>query len=86
MVGDSDSITLTKGTRVVKLDVKIHTPKGVLYGLYFKRLSTEVASVAVKREQSNEIGLSIEKLHRQLGHLAEDSTRATAAVFGIKLT
>ena len=37
--GDHETMWLTKGERTVIFDIKIPTPKGTLYAMYFKRES-----------------------------------------------
>jgi hypothetical protein len=72
--GDNTSrITLTKGTNVLKFDIPIVTPKGVVYAMYMRR--TEVAASSVSTT------MKIEKAHRLLGHQSEDTTRQTTAKF-----
>jgi hypothetical protein len=75
---NTNGITLTKGTNVLKFDIPIVTPKGVVYAMYMRR--TEVAASSVSTN------MKIEKAHRLLGHQSEDTTRQTAKYLGWNIT
>jgi hypothetical protein len=44
--GDANAIWLTKGDIEIKFDIKIPTPKGLLYAMYHQR-DTEIAAPTV---------------------------------------
>jgi hypothetical protein len=90
-----DGITLQKGSQVIKFDIKVETPKGVLWCTYIKRpeANGEIAA-GVSNNQHKEIvnilppaiEMNIERAHAILGHSSEDTTRRTAAVINMLFT
>ncbi len=77
--GDKSSgITLSKDGHVVKFDIPIDTPEGIVFAMCAKR--TEVSAVAVNTT------LNIDKAHRLLGHQSEEATRKTAKHLGWTIT
>ena len=81
MSGNTECIKLTKGDTTIRFDIKVHSPKGVLYAAYFKR-DMEVGNQATDQK----ISMSIQQAHHRLGHINEDATRATAKHLGWTIT
>jgi hypothetical protein len=75
LFGDEEALCLKKGDKEVRFDIKIPTPKGAIYCMYFRR-GGEVAAVASDQK------LDLQTAHRRLGHCGEDMTRATAKALG----
>jgi hypothetical protein len=90
-----DGITDQKGSRVIKFDIKVETPKGVLWCAYIKRpeANGEIAA-GVSNNQPKEIvnvlppaiKMNIERAHSILGHSSKDTTRRTAAALNMLIT
>ena len=90
-----DSITLQKGSQVIKFDIKVETPKGVLWCAYIKqpesdgeiaaRMSNNQPKRSVKQLMPA-IKMNIEQAHAILGHSSKDTTRWMAAALNILIT
>jgi hypothetical protein len=94
--GDADAIWLTKGDIEIKFDIKIPTPKGVLYAMYHKR-KTEIAALTIVAAgtgagtvNANIIRtpkrMTVKKAHDILGHINEKAVRKTVLALGWELT
>jgi hypothetical protein len=94
--GDSNAIWLTKGDVEIRFDIKILTPKGVLYAMYHQR-HTEIAAptvVAPNQETPTVMAvaptpkrMSVKKAHDMLGHTTnEKAVGKTALALGWELT
>jgi hypothetical protein len=93
-----DGLSVEKGGRVIKLDIRVKTPKGVLWCAYIRRPESkgEVAAVMSNNRGDNQpnesvqlnpaIKMSIEQAHAILGHSSEGKRRQTAAALGIRIT
>ena len=95
-----DGITLEKNGRVIKFDMRIETPKGVLWCAYIKRnnvgselaagLSDEKLSSEVVRKDAKVLEpilkMHISRAHAILGHASEDATRKMAAALNMLIT
>ena len=81
MSGDKDAIRLTKGKQELVFDIKIGTAKGMLYGIYLKRVGGETGMAG-----KDTITLSIKDAHEKLGHVDEEKIRQTAKELGWTLT
>jgi hypothetical protein len=78
--GNSDAIWLTKGDVKIKFDIKIQTPKGVLYAMYHQQ-DTEIAAptVTATNQETTTVAavtptpkrMSVKKAHDMLGHINE---------------
>ena len=80
--GDDETMWLTKGERTVTFDIKIPTPKGTLYAMYFKRESKpEIAAVGIQ----GTIKVNYQEMHDKLGHCNEDMTRKAAKLLGFEI-
>ena len=79
--GDKQSIRLTKNGQEIIFDIKIQTPKGVIFAAYFER--TELGNAATSEEQ---IKMTMEQAHEKLGHIGEKAVIETAKKLGWKLT
>jgi hypothetical protein len=77
MHGNADAIWLTKGDKNVVFDIKIYTPKGVVFcmNLHCKVQLTEKVLVA----------MTINDAHDRFGHVEEETTKAMAKGLGITL-
>jgi hypothetical protein len=71
--GDDEKIWLHKGAAKLVFDIKIPTPKGALYAMYFKR-STEAGLAATSAGTK----MPLKMAHDLLGHYNEDMTRQAA--------
>ena len=67
MRGNETTMWLTKGGDTFCFDIKIPTPKGVLYTIY-SQCRKEVSGASV----TPAVKLSLAKTHAQLGHLNVD--------------
>jgi hypothetical protein len=84
-----------KGSRVIKFDIKVKTPKGVLWCAYIKQpeANGEIAA-GVGDNQPKEIvsvlpsaiKMNIEQAHAILEHASKDTTRWTAAALNMLIT
>jgi hypothetical protein len=93
--GNSDAIWLTKGDVEIKFEIKIPTPKGVLYTMYHQR-DTEIAAptVTAPNQETPTIAaviptptrMSVKKAHDMLGHINAKAVRKTAITLGWELT
>jgi hypothetical protein len=75
--GDVYSIWLSKENNKVAFDLKIMTKKGSIYAMYMHREGPEVNAIQAEADQK----INVEKAHQFLGHMSEESTRATAKAF-----
>ena len=94
-----NGITVCKGNRKIKFDIRIEMPKGVLWCAYIKRhdpeneVATEANDVISdnppvrdEKEIKSVLKLNIERAHAILGHSNENATRKTAAALDIQIT
>jgi hypothetical protein len=93
-----DGLSVEKGGRRIKFDIRVETPKGVLWCAYIRRPESkgEVAAGMSDDKGDNQpnksvkpnpaIKMSIERAHAILGHSSEAKTRQTAAALGILVT
>ncbi len=82
--GDHNSIWLTKGDQRIVFDIKVDTPKGVIYCMYFKRKDT-TAIRETSHATTDGVTMNIMQAHRRLGHANEDAIRKTCKHLGWKL-
>ena len=80
--GDDNAIVLTINDKTIAFDIKIPTPKGLLYAMYMKKAVTEVAGAGTDGGAK----LLITEIHDKLGHVNEDMARKKAKVIGRNLT
>jgi hypothetical protein len=94
-----DGITVEKGTQVIIFDIRVKTPKGVLWCAYIKRPESnrEITAGMSNNKSINqpkgsvqeltpEIKMNIERAHAILGHSSEETTWRTAAALGMGIT
>jgi hypothetical protein len=93
-----DGLSVEKEGWVIKFDIRIETPKGVLWSTYIcqKESKGEVAAGMSDNRVDNQpntsvqlvsaIKMSIEQAHAILGHASKGKTRQTAAALGILIT
>ncbi len=80
-----DGITVQKGGQIIKFDIRVETPKGVLWCAYIKQLQPEsklaagmisnrVSNKTVKsmKELTLAIKMNFEQAHAILGHLSKE--------------
>jgi hypothetical protein len=93
--GNADAIWLTKGDVEIKFNIKIPTPKGVLYAMYHEHKTEIVApTTAAPNAGTATIAtvilipkrMSVKKAHDMLGHINEKAVRKTAIALGWELT
>ncbi len=83
----NDGIAVEKGGRVIKFDIRVETPKGVLWCACIKRNEPKSKIVAESSDLKNNnqtaeskkglksaINMNIERAHAILGHSNEDTT------------
>ena len=75
--GDKESIWLTKGNQEIRFDIKISTPKGMLFTAYIQH---EVGATAVGTKSV--VSMSYDAAHDLLGHMGREVTKATAKGLG----
>ncbi len=81
MTGDNtQGIILQKGSTMIKFDIKIETPGGVIWCGYFKR-ECEVAAVS----EDAQYKILVDQAHCSLRHPDENHTRHIAKLFGWQL-
>ena len=83
LTGNKDEMTLVKGDKQIHFDIKIHTPKGVLYAAYLKRMEHSETGLVAARPEPKQI--NIQAAHAKFGHMGEDETRKAAAANGFKI-
>ena len=83
LTGNADELALTNGTQIIKFDIKIHTPRGILFAMHFAR-NEEMGAIAKDAKSTTKI--SIQKAHEQLGHISYDAVRKTAKHMNWELT
>ena len=76
--GDKEAMVLSNGTNKIMFDIKVHSPKGLIYAMYLKR-DAELNNVAADDKKLN---LTIKQAHEKLGHCSEDLTRQMAKSLG----
>jgi hypothetical protein len=95
-----DGITLEKKGPVIKLDMRVETPKGVLWCVYIKRNDADgelTAGLSDENMDSESIQkdvkalepilkMHISRAHAILGHASEDATRKMAAALNMLIT
>ena len=82
--GDKDCIWMTKEKGRIVFDIKIPTPKGAVYAMYFKCLS--VQDELANGTTDGGLKLTIGQAHARLGHIGEDAVRKIAGHIGWHLT
>jgi len=93
-----DGLSVKKGRRVIKFDIRVETPKGVLWCAYIRRPESEGEVAAGMSDDKGDnqpnksvqlnpaIKMSIYRAHAILGHSSEGKTRQTAAALGMLIT
>jgi hypothetical protein len=94
-----DGIAVQKGGRVIKFDIRVETPKGVLWCAYIKRNETrsEIAAESSDLKNNNQIAeskkglksavkMNIKRAHAILGHSNEDTTQKMALALNMQIT
>jgi hypothetical protein len=84
MMGDFNSITMTKEGMTVGCDIVIPTNKGAIYCVYLKR-GCEMANV-VAQGMGPKATMTIKQAHDRFGHNHKDATQAIAKHLGIRIT
>ena len=84
VTGDRDKLVYTKDGNELIFDIKVHTPEGMLLCARLKRTANEVGGAVT--EESPVKTISIQKAHRELGHMGKEDTRKTAAALGWHVT
>jgi hypothetical protein len=75
--GNAEAIWLTKGDKKVVFDIKIHTPKGMVFCMNL-RCKVQLIEKAL-------IAMTINEAHNHFGHMGEETTKAMAKALGITL-
>ena len=79
--GNKESMWLEKGDQKIKFDIKISTPKGALFCIYFKR-ECEIAATAKNCGKKISVGLA----HEITGHINVEDCRKTVKYLGYELS
>ncbi len=93
-----DGIAVQKGGQVIKFDIRVKMPKGVLWCAYIKRNEpkSEIAAESSdlisnyqlaesKKGLKSAIKMNIQRVHAILGHSNEDTTQKIAAALSMQL-
>ncbi len=94
-----DGLTVEKGRPVIKFDIRVETPKGVLWCAYIKQPDSdgEVAAGMSDNKIANQPNKSMRELmpaikicsepaHTILGHSSKDAMRRMAAALSMLIT
>ena len=90
-----DGITFQKESRIIKFDIKVETPKGVLSCAYIRgpEANGEIAAELVDNQPKEivnalppAIKMNIKRAHAILGHSSKDTTYHTAAGLNMLIT
>ena len=81
---DKNCIWMTKEKGKIVFDIKIPTPKGAVYAMYFKRLS--VQGELANGTTDGGLKLTIGQAHACLGHIGEDAVHKIVEHIGWHLT
>ena len=84
--GDKDRIWMTKSKNRIVFDIKIQTPKGAVYAMYFKRSCVFQEELANGATDGGGLKVTIEQAHARLGHIGEDAVRKIAGHIGWHIT
>ena len=87
MTGDTSAIVISKGNQKITFDIRIPTPRGVLYCMYMAREmpQPEVAGAGLDGGEKT-VRMNIDQAHLKLGHKSEDITREIAKGLGWEIT
>jgi hypothetical protein len=75
--GNTEAIWLTKDNKKVVFDIKIHTPKGVVFCMNLRR--------KVQLTKKALVAITINDAHDRFGHVGKETTKAMAKGLGITL-
>lgn len=75
LTGDEELLEITKGENKLVFDIRVQTPRGVLFALYLKRDVTDKYCSAVTDAG---IVMLVAEAHAKLGHVGIECTRKTA--------
>ena len=81
---NKEGIILSKGNNVIRFDIPVSTPEGVLWCIYLQRLD----STSTSNEEATfvQVQYSIDKTHEILGHLSDTITRKICGHLDWKLS
>ena len=79
MKGTQEGLVFEKDGCTINCDIKIKTAKGLLFGVYLKRTTSEVSQAIVT-------SMNIKQAHERLGHHNEVTTRKIAKGLGWHIT
>ena len=82
--GNADSLWITKGEKKVVFDIKIETPKGIVFAIYFKRSGIPEGEVAAVTHDK-EIAITAATAHGLTGHIHEAQSRKIVTHLGYTL-
>lgn len=87
--GNNDCIKLKKGNQELVFDVKVETPKGVLYCIKMKRdAAAETITVNIEKKKKN-VGkptMSLAKVCKIMGHINNEMMKKVFKYLNIKIT
>ena len=94
-----DGLSVEKGGRIIKFDIRVETPKGgtvvCLHTKIWIRRRKVAAGMSDDKDENQQnrsvilnpvIKMSIDRVHAILGHASEGKTQQTAAALGILIT
>ena len=93
--GDNKKLELTKDKQKLVFDIKINTPKGILFCMHVKRNRNEEAANLMLNEESKAQGfievalnankMDMNKAHEIFGHMGQDQTRKICTHLGLDM-
>ena len=95
LVGDNNKLELVNNNQKITFDIKIHTPKGLLFCLHIKRnRNEEAANIGLTEENKvksfielalNANKMDANKVHEVFGHMGEQATKKVCAHLGMNM-
>ena len=82
LTGDEELLVITKGENKLVFDIRVQTPRGVLFAFYLKRDITDKYCLAATDAGTV---MLVAEAHVKLGHVGIDCTRKTAKALNWKL-
>ena len=76
---------MMKEQRQIVFNIKILTPKGAVYAMYFKRLEVNQGELVNGMLDGRGTKLTINQAHAKLGHIGEDAVWKIAGHLGWQL-
>jgi hypothetical protein len=81
--GNKNSMWLEKDGKMILFDIRITTPKGMVFAMFFQR---EIGAAGVAKPDNDLVAVEYHEAHERLGHLGEEATKVIAKNIGWKIT